>query len=59
MTWWDAATFGDNQAAKKENLELADADVFGTPKPERLIERILHIATNPGDLVLGSGPITG
>ncbi|MCB5173760.1 site-specific DNA-methyltransferase [Microvirga sp. SM9] len=27
---------------------------FGTPKPERLIERILHIATNPGDLVLDS-----
>ena len=32
---------------------------FETPKPERLIERIIHIATNPGDLVLdfflGSG----
>ena len=27
---------------------------FGTPKPERLIQRILHIATNPGDLVLDS-----
>ena len=27
---------------------------FDTPKPERLIERILHIATNPGDLVLDS-----
>ena len=27
---------------------------FGTPKPERLIERVLHIATNPGDLVLDS-----
>lgn len=29
-------------------------DSFGTPKPERLIQRILHIATNPGDLVLDS-----
>ena len=29
-------------------------DVFLTPKPERLIQRILHIATNPGDLVLDS-----
>ncbi|WP_277871176.1 DNA methyltransferase [Thalassorhabdomicrobium marinisediminis] len=28
--------------------------MFGTPKPERLIQRILHIATNPGDLVLDS-----
>jgi adenine-specific DNA-methyltransferase len=27
---------------------------FGTPKPERLIERVLNIATNPGDLVLDS-----
>ena len=29
-------------------------DIFGTPKPERLIERILHIASNPKDLVLDS-----
>jgi len=29
-------------------------NVFPTPKPERLINRILHIATNPGDLVLDS-----
>ena len=29
-------------------------DVFGTPKPERLIERVLHIATNNGDLILDS-----
>ncbi|MDQ1230980.1 hypothetical protein QE379_002406 [Sphingomonas sp. SORGH_AS 879] len=27
---------------------------FGTPKPERLMQRILHIASNPGDLVLDS-----
>jgi adenine-specific DNA-methyltransferase len=55
MTWWTAADFGDNQQAKKEILELFnDGDVFDTPKPEKLIERILHIATNPGDLVLDS-----
>ena len=29
-------------------------DVFGTPKPERLIKRVFEIATNPGDLVLDS-----
>jgi len=29
-------------------------NVFPTPKPERLINRIIHIATNPGDLVLDS-----
>lgn len=48
MTWWTAADFGDNQQAKKEILELFnDEDAFDTPKPEKLIERILHIATNP------------
>ena len=30
------------------------SNAFDTPKPESLIERILHIATNPGDLVLDS-----
>ena len=30
------------------------ADLFATPKPERLLQRVLHIATNPGDLVLDS-----
>jgi adenine-specific DNA-methyltransferase len=29
-------------------------DVFLTPKPERLLQRVLEIATNPGDLVLDS-----
>lgn len=55
MTWWTASESGDNQRAKKEILALfEDEDIFDTPKPERLLERILHIATNPGDLVLDS-----
>ena len=55
MTWLDAENFGDNQEAKRENMIIVDlGDVFGTPKPERLLEKILHIATNPGDLVLDS-----
>lgn len=55
MTWWTADESGDNQRAKKEILALfEDEDIFDTPKPERLLERILHIATNPGDLVLDS-----
>ena len=35
-------------------------DSFSTPKPEKLIQRILTLATNPGDLVLDSfaGPGT-
>ena len=55
MTWWEAAESGDNEEAKKEILDLfPDQEPFGTPKPERLLERILTIATNPGDIVLDS-----
>lgn len=51
---------GHNQDGKKELINLfPDLTPFSTPKPERLVERILTIATNPGDLVLdcfaGSG----
>ena len=54
-TWWTASEFGDNEAAKKEILQLfPENEPFGTPKPEQLIERILFIATNSGDLVLDS-----
>ncbi len=56
MTWWTAEEFGDNTAAKREILELFENDdtPFGTPKPENLIERILHIASNSGDVILDS-----
>lgn len=54
-TWWTNKEVGHSQEAKKEILQLFGANnVFDTPKPERLIERIIHIATNPGDLVLDS-----
>ena len=54
-TWWENAEVGHNQEAKNETKELFDKDdVFATPKPERLIQRVLQIATNPGDLVLDS-----
>lgn len=54
-TWWPHTEVGHTDESKKECNELFGADVsFGTPKPERLLERILHIATNPGDLVLDS-----
>lgn len=54
QTWWHYEEVGHTQDAKKEIVILFGDDVFGTPKPERLIQRILHIATNPGDLVLDS-----
>ena len=53
-TWWPHNEVGHTDEAKKEILSLFREDVFVTPKPERLIQRILHIATNPGDLVLDS-----
>ena len=54
-TWWNNEDVGHNQEAKKENVALFGAGkAFATPKPERLIRRIIHIATNPGDLVLDS-----
>lgn len=53
-TLWFRDEVGDNQEAKKEVKEINSADVFPTPKPEKLIERILTLATNEGDLVLDS-----
>jgi adenine-specific DNA-methyltransferase len=55
-TWWAHEDVGHNSEAKKEILSLfSDVEnVFATPKPERLLRRIVHIATNPGDLVLDS-----
>lgn len=54
-TWWSNDEVGNTQESKKESIALYDAgNVFGTPKPERLMHRILTIATNPGDLILDS-----
>jgi adenine-specific DNA-methyltransferase len=54
-TWWDNTCVGHNQEAKKEiNQLFGAAEAFSTPKPERLIKRILEIATSSGDLVLDS-----
>jgi adenine-specific DNA-methyltransferase len=54
-TWWSNSEVGHNQESKKEINQLFGAEnSFATPKPERLLQRILHIATHPGDLVLDS-----
>ncbi len=53
-TIWFRSEVGDNQEAKQEALAFNSTLVFSTPKPERLIERVLTLATNPGDLVLDS-----
>ncbi len=53
-TIWLRNEVGDNQEAKKETKDINDVEVFATPKPERLIQRILTLASNEGDWVLDS-----
>jgi len=54
-TWWSNDELGHNKEAKQEIISLfGRKDVFDTPKPERLIQRILTLATKPGDIVLDS-----
>lgn len=55
-TWWPAEEVGSNQEARRDHLRklLPDIEPFATPKPERLLHRILTISTDVGDLVLDS-----
>ena len=54
-TWWPHEDVGHTDESKKEVMALFGGNnAFDTPKPERLLHRILHIATNPNDLVLDS-----
>lgn len=53
-TVWLRDEVGDNEQAKKEAKEFNSTNIFATPKPERLLHRIVHIATRPGELVLDS-----
>lgn len=54
MTVWLRTEVGDNQDAKREVAKFNTEDIFSTPKPEKLIQRVLELATQPGDLVLDS-----
>lgn len=53
-TIWLREEVGDNQDAKREVKSFNEVSVFDTPKPERLLERVLNLATKSGDLVLDS-----
>ena len=56
-TIWSYDEAGHNAEAKNEIRAITNGleeDIFITPKPERLIKRVLEVATNPGDLVLDS-----
>lgn len=54
QTLWTYQEVGHNQDAKKEIKAFGFESVFDTPKPERLIERVLTLGSNLGDLVLDS-----
>lgn len=54
-SWWPNSAVGHNQESKKEIIELFGTDkAFDTPKPERLLKRIIELSTSHGDLVLDS-----
>jgi adenine-specific DNA-methyltransferase len=50
---WTDAGLNQHASAHLERL-FGEKAAFETPKPESLLARIVHIATNPGDLVLDS-----
>lgn len=59
-TVWLNQDVGDNREAKQHITKILGRNaIFSTPKPERLLERVIHIGSNPGDIVLdcfaGSG----
>ncbi|MDP2586749.1 MAG: site-specific DNA-methyltransferase [Candidatus Komeilibacteria bacterium] len=54
-TFWPHDEVGSNKTANEEQRTLFPQDtVFSTPKPERLLERIIHLASNTNDIVLDS-----
>jgi len=65
QTLWTYDAVGHTQDAKKQLNEILpkerNDDVFSTPKPLQLMDRILRMATKPGDLVVdffaGSGTL--
>ena len=54
MSLWFRDDVGDNQEAKREAMRINSRSIFDTPKPERLLMRVMHLATQPGDLTLDS-----
>jgi adenine-specific DNA-methyltransferase len=53
-TIWFHQDVGNNHEAREEVKAINPSESFATPKPEKLIKRILELSTLPGDLVLDS-----
>jgi len=54
QTIWTYEEVGHTQDAKREAVALIKSDPFPTPKPEKLLARVIDIGSAPGDLVLDS-----
>ncbi|MEW6610101.1 MAG: site-specific DNA-methyltransferase [Patescibacteria group bacterium] len=56
VTWWTYEDAGHNDQANKELQELFGKErvPFETPKPTKLVKRLLQIATKKDDIVLDS-----
>lgn len=59
LTIWTHIEVSHNQEARKEIVNILENSDFATPKPEKLIERIINIGSNEDDIVMdffcGSG----
>ncbi|WP_341649810.1 site-specific DNA-methyltransferase [Thauera humireducens] len=55
QTWWPYDFAGSTRNASAEMKGIFEGEkTFDTPKPEKIIQRVLEIATADGDLVLDS-----
>ncbi len=58
-TLFSFSEVGHNHEAKEELKKLFKENIFSTPKPERLMQRVLHLGSNKNDIIcdffLGSG----
>lgn len=59
LTIWPKSDVSDNQDAKNEIYAFEFEETFATPKPERLIQRVIHLGSSEGEIILdffaGSG----
>jgi adenine-specific DNA-methyltransferase len=53
-TVWLHTDVGNNHEAREEVKAINPNDAFATPKPEKLLKRVIALATDPGDLLLDS-----
>lgn len=53
-TIWPYNEVGHNQEARQEAKQFVSDDAFSTPKPERLIERIVFLSSLENDIILDS-----